>query len=53
MRLLGPYDIDVLSPFSTASEIMDIKQAISEIPGIERVNYQIGEILVSPPLPTF
>jgi len=53
MRLLGPYDIDVLSPFSTTSELMDIKQAISEIPGIERVNYQIGESLIWPPLPTF
>lgn len=46
MRLLGPYNIDALIPFSTAPQLVSIKETISEIGDIEKVDYQIGESLV-------
>ena len=51
MRLIGPYDIDVLMPFSDASDLMKITELFSKISGIEHISYQIGKSLIWPPMP--
>lgn len=45
LRLIGPYNINVLSPFSAPEKLTETYARISKISGIERVDVQIGNSL--------
>ncbi len=45
LRLVGPYNINALSPFSAPEKLTETYTRISKIPGIERVDLQIGNSL--------
>ena len=50
LKLIGPYDINALAPFSSPEQLMKVHMSISEIPGIERLDQQIGDSMhVWPP----
>jgi Lrp/AsnC family transcriptional regulator for asnA, asnC and gidA len=42
LKLIGPYDINALSPFSTHEQLMQLYSCVSQISGIEKVDVQIG-----------
>jgi hypothetical protein len=43
LKLIGPYNINALAPFSTPEQLMKMHASISEIPGIDRLDQQIGD----------
>ena len=43
LKLIGPYNINVVAPFSKPEQLMKLHTQISEIPGIERIDQQIGD----------
>jgi Lrp/AsnC family transcriptional regulator for asnA, asnC and gidA len=43
LKLIGPYNINALAPFSTPEQLMKTHASISEIPGIDRLDQQIGD----------
>jgi DNA-binding Lrp family transcriptional regulator len=43
LKLIGPYNINALVPISSPEQLMKIHTRISEIPGIERIDQQIGD----------
>lgn len=43
LKLIGPYNINALAPFSSPEQLMKIHASISEIPGVERIDPQIGD----------
>ena len=50
LKLIGPYDINALAPFSSPEQLMKVHMSISEIPGVERLDQQIGDSMhVWPP----
>jgi DNA-binding Lrp family transcriptional regulator len=42
LRLVGPYNINALAPFSTPEKLTETYSRLSKIPGIERIDVQIG-----------
>ncbi len=42
LRLIGSYNINALAPFSTPAQLKEMHSSISQIPGIERIDVQIG-----------
>lgn len=51
LKILGTYDIDVLVPVSNQMKLMEAYKKIIEIPGIEKIEFQIGDnMMVWPPL---
>jgi len=42
LRLIGPYNINALAPFSTPEHLKETHSSISQIPGIEKIDVQIG-----------
>lgn len=45
LKLIGPYNINALAPFSNPEQLMRTHESISKIPGIERIDQQIGDSL--------
>ncbi len=45
LKLIGPYNINALAPFSSPEQLMKTHASISKIPGIERIDQQIGDSL--------
>jgi len=45
LKLIGPYNINVLAPFNSPKQLMQTHAGISKIPGIERIDQQIGDSL--------
>lgn len=43
LKLIGPYDINIVAPFSSPQQLIKIHNSISEIPGVERIDQQIGD----------
>ena len=43
LRLIGPYNINALAPFSNPEQLMKTHASISAIPGIERIDQQVGD----------
>jgi Lrp/AsnC family transcriptional regulator, regulator for asnA, asnC and gidA len=42
LKLIGPYNMHTLSPFSTPEQLMSLYESISRISGIEKIDVQIG-----------
>jgi len=42
LKLIGSYNINALSPFSTPEQLIQLYSGISQIPGIEKIDTQIG-----------
>jgi Lrp/AsnC family transcriptional regulator for asnA, asnC and gidA len=45
LKLIGPYNINALVPFNSPEHLMKTHAGISKIPGIERIDQQIGDSL--------
>jgi Lrp/AsnC family transcriptional regulator for asnA, asnC and gidA len=45
LKLIGPYNINALAPFNSPEQLMQTHAAVSKIPGIERIDQQIGDSL--------
>jgi DNA-binding Lrp family transcriptional regulator len=45
LKLIGPYNINALAPFNSPEQLMQTHADISKIPGIERIDQQIGDSL--------
>lgn len=45
LKLIGPYNINALALFSSPEQLMNTHACISRIPGIERIDQQIGDSL--------
>lgn len=43
LKLVGPYNINIVAPFSNPDQLMKLHISISEIPGIARIDQQIGD----------
>jgi len=43
LKMIGPYNINALAPFSSAQQLMKTHASISAIPGVERIDEQIGD----------
>jgi DNA-binding Lrp family transcriptional regulator len=43
LKLIGPYNINAVAPFSGPEQLMRLHASISAIPGIERIDEQIGD----------
>jgi Lrp/AsnC family transcriptional regulator for asnA, asnC and gidA len=45
LKIIGPYDINALAPFSSTEQLVKIHRSIAEIPGIDRISQQLGDSL--------